>query len=188
MRSRCPSCLSVYDGSKMKNFKQFTTFNTFQNMLLKVCMMVQRWRISSNSQLPRFLTMPLLKCVWWFKDEEFQAIHNMHSYSEKRTASVYDGSKMKNFKQFTTTDQSVGGRGGCVWWFKDEEFQAILWWFPKCQRARKKVVIIFFRHKGKHKLEKWRKIWEEISANHWFIRIRRLALFINSKEMMNQWP
>ena len=141
----------VYDGSKMKNFKQFTTCSLYPLHISMVFMMVQRWRISSNSQLHQFLQGKWDWCLWWFKDEEFQAIHN---YRVKVTCDqwgVYDGSKMKNFKQFTTTrawlagSQQVfmmvqrwrissnsqprqGRKAGwtwCLWWFKDEEFQAI---------------------------------------------------------------
>ena len=139
-------------------------------------MMVQRWRISSNSQLPCVHGYAIQRCLWWFKDEEFQAIHNVSSLIRIRPVGVYDGSKMKNFKQFTTTASTVrrGNQGvydgskmknfkqfttwhwhlesgctvsmmvqrwrissnsqrlmsnssfryGCLWWFKDEEFQA----------------------------------------------------------------
>ena len=40
----------VYDGSKIKNFKQFTTGRLEYASTATVSMMVQRLRISSNSQ------------------------------------------------------------------------------------------------------------------------------------------
>ena len=92
----------VYDGSKMKNFKQFTTASTMQKVAALVFMMVQRWRISSNSQPHRLMIASFIGCLWWFKDEEFQAIHNRWPLWPLRHGGVYDGSKMKNFKQFTT--------------------------------------------------------------------------------------
>ena len=114
-------------------------------------MMVQRWRISSNSQPADIQSADDHRCLWWFKDEEFQAIHNSTFLRVGEETGVYDGSKMKNFKQFTTgwkpishapqvfmmvqrwriSSNSQRGRhpelGGrwCLWWFKDEEFQAI---------------------------------------------------------------
>ena len=117
----------VYDGSKMKNFKQFTTFMFVSIEVTALSMMVQRWRISSNSQQKKEKETEAEGCLWWFKDEEFQAIHNalkaylrlrplsmmvqrwrISSNSQQRAGFinmntvVYDGSKMKNFKQFTT--------------------------------------------------------------------------------------
>ena len=141
----------VYDGSKMKNFKQFTTFAACRRSEFRVSMMVQRWRISSNSQLSRYALWKRHRCLWWFKDEEFQAIHNVNAQRACCLCGVYDGSKMKNFKQFTTSAQvwrfwevvsmmvqrwriSSNSQLGvlpsmqkfrCLWWFKDEEFQAI---------------------------------------------------------------
>ena len=141
----------VYDGSKMKNFKQFTTQLLQYRIILSVFMMVQRWRISSNSQQAWWIYGSFLWCLWWFKDEEFQAIHNTGDFNLPRLSGVYDGSKMKNFKQFTTflagnrdvipvfmmvqrwrissnSQHNTGEREaaqGCLWWFKDEEFQAI---------------------------------------------------------------
>ena len=135
----------------MKNFKQFTTCWLNMSRRKEVFMMVQRWRISSNSQPKTKDNAKSNRCLWWFKDEEFQAIHNCKKTMNTTVAGVYDGSKMKNFKQFTTTDN--GGRTDqlvfmmvqrwrissnsqpllltsfsnprCLWWFKDEEFQAI---------------------------------------------------------------
>ena len=75
----------VYDGSKMKNFKQFTTSSV-------------SWPAA-------------IRCLWWFKDEEFQAIHNSVLLCESSDGGVYDGSKMKNFKQFTTREiESISTR------------------------------------------------------------------------------
>ena len=92
----------VYDGSKMKNFKQFTTVPASFFCEIMVFMMVQRWRISSNSQLRMDWHADARWCLWWFKDEEFQAIHNSIAVLFRPIKGVYDGSKMKNFKQFTT--------------------------------------------------------------------------------------
>ena len=92
----------VYDGSKMKNFKQFTTQLPQAHHEPQLSMMVQRWRISSNSQLHQERRRDDARCLWWFKDEEFQAIHNTLYLPASMRAVVYDGSKMKNFKQFTT--------------------------------------------------------------------------------------
>ena len=96
----CERGMGVYDGSKMKNFKQFTT--TFSRAITSamVFMMVQRWRISSNSQPLWLLRKMTKRCLWWFKDEEFQAIHNYIYTGKPAFTGVYDGSKMKNFKQF----------------------------------------------------------------------------------------
>ena len=114
-------------------------------------MMVQRWRISSNSQRLCLSKNLFWRCLWWFKDEEFQAIHNLWCHKTNNHLGVYDGSKMKNFKQFTTfvasfqlwrpvfmmvqrwrissnsqqTNHLDLGIERCLWWFKDEEFQAI---------------------------------------------------------------
>ena len=141
----------VYDGSKMKNFKQFTTISLSRSLINALSMMVQRWRISSNSQPCSWACRPRSRCLWWFKDEEFQAIHNDIWDSVERSSVVYDGSKMKNFKQFTTCNALREKQGRlsmmvqrwrissnsqryspgaepwsrCLWWFKDEEFQAI---------------------------------------------------------------
>ncbi len=173
----------VYDGSKMKNFKQFTTELKTLIINLMMSMMVQRWRISSNSQPIILMSPPPDGCLWWFKDEEFQAIHNIWKLVVLQLIDVYDGSKMKNFKQFTTLwgsvvessvmsmmvqrwrissnsqliDWTMSAWLRCLWWFKDEEFQAIhnmsahevfalldvydgskmknFKLFPKCQRA-----------------------------------------------------
>ena len=92
----------VYDGPKIKNFKQFTTFI----------------RLSLLSELSE-------GCLWWSKDKEFQAIHNYTvSHFVNRTG-VYDGPKIKNFKQFTTSSVTFLMYSGCLWWSKDKEFQAI---------------------------------------------------------------
>ncbi len=94
-------------------------------------MMVQRWRISSNSQQFGHADGHLAGCLWWFKDEEFQAIHNLVRQRQDTYPDVYDGSKMKNFKQFTTEPLSWDWMSRCLWWFKDEEFQAIHNWADK---------------------------------------------------------
>ena len=134
----------------MKNFKQFTTSLNALSISSVVFMMVQRWRISSNSQPHESGEPGLYGCLWWFKDEEFQAIHNnnllpilasavfmmvqrwrISSNSQQGLkvgtgrGGVYDGSKMKNFKQFTTRVMLRKRGFWCLWWFKDEEFQAI---------------------------------------------------------------
>ena len=99
--------LDVYDGSKTKNFKQFTTVIQVDALCTLMFMMVQRRRISSNSQPHRVIFNRFCWCLWWFKDEEFQAIHNATLLSVVQAMDVYDGSKTKNFKQFTTTFASV---------------------------------------------------------------------------------
>ena len=135
----------------MKNFKQFTTPVLGSTLSFGVFMMVQRWRISSNSQPTRPSNRCFPRCLWWFKDEEFQAIHNWLHCVTSTITGVYDGSKMKNFKQFTTggchgghvdgvfmmvqrwrissnsqpSSLQYASNIGCLWWFKDEEFQAI---------------------------------------------------------------
>ncbi len=135
----------------MKNFKQFTTIYHFKIGQEPLSMMVQRWRISSNSQLITWPVAPIRRCLWWFKNEEFQAIHNTLFDVTALHVVVYDGSKMKNFKQFTTivprrgaqrllsmmvqkwrissnsqqVQECLGRSPSCLWWFKDEEFQAI---------------------------------------------------------------
>ena len=117
--------IGVYDGSKMKNFKQFTTTWSTTASDALVFMMVQRWRISSNSQQGGEVRFVDPGCLWWFKDEEFQAIHNHMACPAHDSRGVYDGSKMKNFKQFTTMEKFAWRDKRCLWWFKDEEFQAI---------------------------------------------------------------
>ena len=87
---------AVYDGSKMKNFKQFTTGVLGKLYPAVLFMMVQRWRISSNSQRVISIILSYMRCLWWFKDEEFQAIHNLIPMRFASSSAVYDGSKMKN--------------------------------------------------------------------------------------------
>ncbi len=96
------NCGVVCDGSKMKNFKQFTTVLLPKYVIHRLFVMVQRWRISSNSQQPTNGAAWWAGCLWWFKDEEFQAIHNNPNVAMSGSSVVCDGSKMKNFKQFTT--------------------------------------------------------------------------------------
>ena len=137
-RNRNKMKRGVYDGSKMKNFKQFTTDCCCNFRETLVFMMVQRWRISSNSQQSSSVRCSGSWCLWWFKDEEFQAIHNYLCKLAGRAVGVYDGSKMKNFKQFTTGCRQTKCFARCLWWFKDEEFQAI---HNKISNQRKRVLL-----------------------------------------------
>ena len=125
-RCACKPCRSgVYDGSKMKNFKQFTTHCWCWRFICWVSMMVQRWRISSNSQQRVADIVVEGGCLWWFKDEEFQAIHN--ALAIQRVVDVV--SMMVQRWRISSNSQPLLTAGGgcrwCLWWFKDEEFQAI---------------------------------------------------------------
>ena len=88
----------VIDTTKVRLFKQITTFYKFLNIL--IC------------------------CYWYHKGKTFQANHNYNNDFYNSLTVVIDTTKVRLFKQITTYRVLSVWWRGCYWYHKGKTFQA----------------------------------------------------------------
>ena len=99
-------CFVVADTTQVRIFKQITTVlapNVTEPMLLLI---PQRYEFSSKSQQPENPGYALSCCCWYHKGTNFQANHNKENNFKEKTYVVADTTKVRIFKQITTTFRS----------------------------------------------------------------------------------
>ena len=114
----------VADTTKVRIFKQITTGalgNAASSMLLLI---PQRYEFSSKSQLLSLTRITPLCCCWYHKGTNFQANHNFARWYVKRGWVVADTTKVRIFKQITTSSRLIANFGSCCWYHKGTNFQA----------------------------------------------------------------
>ena len=73
---RIAFCSVVADTTKVRIFKQITTWGVKEWKGLKLLLIPQRYEFSSKSQPLPILLTKLLGCCWYHKGTNFQANHN----------------------------------------------------------------------------------------------------------------
>ena len=93
----------VADTTKVRIFKQITT-KLAQTLLMPVLLLIlQRYEFSSKSQQSAASNAASTCCCWYYKGTNFQANHNSQGYYDSQFAVVADTTKVRIFKQITTT-------------------------------------------------------------------------------------
>ena len=141
----------VYATTKIHILKQFTTLEREAIVLNLLFMLLQRYTFWSNSQPSRFWMREEERCLCYYKDTHFEAIHNQGLGYYSRARVVYATTKIHILKQFTTlfvdcistsmlfmllqrytfwsNSQLFGTvnlvESGCLCYYKDTHFEAI---------------------------------------------------------------
>ena len=95
--------LVVADTTKVRIFKQITTAAEIILTLVKLLLIPQRYEFSSKSQLHLSILVRIVGCCWYHKGTNFQANHNYLDRLLVEQAVVADTTKVRIFKQITTT-------------------------------------------------------------------------------------
>ena len=97
----------VADTTKVRIFKQITTYKIRDIATIRLLLILQRYEFSSKSQryVPRYSGLKC--CCWYYKGTNFQANHNESVAIISTLPVVADTTKVRIFKQITT-----GGVGG----------------------------------------------------------------------------
>ena len=151
----------VADTTKVRIFKQITTYSYKDDFFSALLLIPQRYEFSSKSQPKTSPYLMIRGCCWYHKGTNFQANHNTIRYYHHRWKVVADTTKVRIFKQITTTftkrlwfnwlllipqryefsskSQQISwisqGRLCCCWYHKGTNFQA----------NHNKIVYIFVR-------------------------------------------
>ena len=145
-----PHLCVVADTTKVRIFKQITTIEYKLTMLHKLLLIPQRYEFSSKSQHDNEVGRKFICCCWYHKGTNFQANHNSSKLMLLNQRVVADTTKVRIFKQITTSSYrwiaqaalllipqryefssksqpNLGGSGqplGCCWYHKGTNFQA----------------------------------------------------------------
>ena len=92
----------VADTTKVRIFKQITTYIVNNSTLSELLLIPQRYEFSSKSQLTTDMQITPVSCCWYHKGTNFQANHNSEGRSLIRLRVVADTTKVRIFKQITT--------------------------------------------------------------------------------------
>ena len=103
-------CKVVADTTKVRIFKQITTFNQGNAENEELLLIPQRYEFSSKSQRVIALTISRISCCWYHKGTNFQANHNIPFLLLELQKVVADTTKVRIFKQITTFLQLA-----CCW-------------------------------------------------------------------------
>ena len=150
--AQVPTLLAVVvaDTTKVRIFKQITTLPLLTSGSLLLLLIPQRYEFSSKSQPVEKAGKEPLGCCWYHKGTNFQANHNLRLILTNTPLVVADTTKVRIFKQITTTipafdarkglllipqryefsskSQQTGSYGGkefgCCWYHKGTNFQA----------------------------------------------------------------
>ena len=139
----------VADTTKVRIFKQITTTLDQSSEEHKLLLIPQRYEFSSKSQHQYAQNALALGCCWYHKGTNFQANHNgylicpwlmllllipqRYEFSSKSQLLAYhciycsvvaDTTKVRIFKQITTTNDYIRLRLCCCWYHKGTNFQA----------------------------------------------------------------
>ena len=95
--------LVVADTTKVRIFKQITTVDYKLIMLEKLLLIPQRYEFSSKSQQNAVWQTKARSCCWYHKGTNFQANHNKLLQKLSQLMVVADTTKVRIFKQITTS-------------------------------------------------------------------------------------
>ena len=93
----------VADTTKVRIFKQITTARVYIMRVRLLLLIPQRYEFSSKSQLSPDTLHSNYCCCWYHKGTNFQANHNIIFASMKVIKVVADTTKVRIFKQITTS-------------------------------------------------------------------------------------
>ena len=93
----------VADTSKVRIFKQITTSIVWYGEAISLLLILQRYEFSSKSQQISHNMHFSFRCCWYYKGTNFQANHNHTTGNAIRPQVVADTTKVRIFKQITTT-------------------------------------------------------------------------------------
>ena len=97
--------LVVADTTKVRIFKQITTSAASSVITKGLLLIPQRYEFSSKSQLTWCSMLNYAGCCWYHKGTNFQANHNQSQSLSDDVRVVADTTKVRIFKQITTTCQ-----------------------------------------------------------------------------------
>ena len=98
---KVPSAV-VADTTKVRIFKQITTFWVMSHQRIVLLLIPQRYEFSSKSQLLSSFMSSSGCCCWYHKGTNFQANHNKQKEITMTKVVVADTTKVRIFKQITT--------------------------------------------------------------------------------------
>ena len=114
----------VADTTKVRIFKQITTWFRAWWRITLLLLIPQRYEFSSKSQLLLWSKQLLNSCCWYHKGTNFQANHNRKITLKKKLIVVADTTKVRIFKQITTNIPKPIPPTCCCWYHKGTNFQA----------------------------------------------------------------
>ena len=139
----------VADTTKVRIFKQITTIPRHCTCCVWLLLIPQRYEFSSKSQPYRYVGIRQYRCCWYHKGTNFQANHNRkrnatkwsvlllipqrYEFSSKSQLQkaikgdvfvVADTTKVRIFKQITTSNDVEYSGISCCWYHKGTNFQA----------------------------------------------------------------
>ena len=139
----------VADTTKVRIFKQITTYTYNTDFVSALLLIPQRYEFSSKSQLESccyiyiyvvadttkvrifkqittgyVIGMSAICCCWYHKGTNFQANHNRKVSSNIPLIVVADTTKVRIFKQITTSAYRALPTTSCCWYHKGTNFQA----------------------------------------------------------------
>ena len=93
----------VADTTKVRIFKQITTSSHIIRHFIELLLIPQRYEFSSKSQRGNASYKDVISCCWYHKGTNFQANHNRHHRLARKCPVVADTTKVRIFKQITTS-------------------------------------------------------------------------------------
>ena len=140
----------VADTTKVRISKPLTTDKYAPTREVELLLIPQRYEFSSKSQRIINISFRPFRCCWYHKGTNFQANHNTFTYNNENLPVVADTTKVRIFKQITTTgnnsyidftlllipqryefssksqhgDTNIPNTTRCCWYHKGTNFQA----------------------------------------------------------------
>ena len=99
--------LVVADTTKVRIFKQITTSSSALDIVSRLLLIPQRYEFSSKSQQENNFKDKTYRCCWYHKGTNFQANHNTVAYGQFSRWVVADTTKVRIFKQITTSSAAI---------------------------------------------------------------------------------
>ena len=119
----------VADTTKVRIFKQITTYKWVMMWGLSLLLIPQRYEFSSKSQPMQDAGLSTAGCCWYHKGTNFQANHNSNLLVCHSIPVVADTTKVRIFKQITTRRNAKYISSCCCWYHKGTNFQANHNWY-----------------------------------------------------------
>ena len=139
----------VVDTTKVRFFKQITTSNSLFQRICRLLLIPQRYDFSSKSQHLLNIVYWIVCCCWYHKGTIFQANHNCNKRSLSSISVVVDTTKVRFFKQITTSKGTLAILWRCCWYHKGTIFQANhnyhLFWFSSRRVVVDTTKVRFFK-------------------------------------------
>ena len=121
---RCFSATVVVATTKVRIFKQITTMLTHLVLQVVLLLLPQRYVFSSKSQLKVRMYRANVCCCCYHKGTYFQANHNRRNWSVSLQTVVVATTKVRIFKQITTSSSTWLCHWCCCCYHKGTYFQA----------------------------------------------------------------